>query len=304
MGHDQLFKQLFEVFFGDLMQLLLPQICDRLDVEGAEFLRGEHFTDVPDGDRREVDLLAKVPARSDPEHGSSKPNSEASPELILVHLEVEAQARPGMDRRLRRYVQQIQLRHDLPVIPCVVYLRGGQPDVTSHVLREVVFGLELSRFRYFAFGLSPSKARKYLQREEPLAWALAGLMHRGALRPAQHKLACLKRIARSDTDPARRFLLVNCVETYIDLADADEKELETMIAETQNRDALAERLTWAEKMELKGMKQGLLRQLQQKFGPIPATIQSRLEEIEDPRRMHSLFDRILSAESLEEMGLS
>lgn len=124
----------------------------------------------------------------------------------------------------------------------------------------------------------------------------------------------LKRIAQSNTDPARRFLLVNCVETYIELANADEKEWETMIAETQNRDALEERLTWAEKIELKahregehkgklaGLQESLTHLLEKKFGPLPSSTRAHIESLNDQDKLHSLFDRAIGAKSLEEVG--
>ena len=42
-------------------------------------------------------------------------------------------------------------------------------------------------------------------------------MRRGTLTRPALKLACLRRIAAADLDDARRILLVNCVEAYLEL---------------------------------------------------------------------------------------
>ena len=52
-GHDQLFKDLFAAFLGDLLRLVAPELADEMELERFELLPQEAFTDQPDGDRRE-----------------------------------------------------------------------------------------------------------------------------------------------------------------------------------------------------------------------------------------------------------
>ena len=87
MKHDQLAKTLITAFYADFLALVAPESARRLRLGEASFLDKELFTDQPTGDRRELDLLARVP-----EEGSSR--------LLLVHIEIEARARAGIGERL------------------------------------------------------------------------------------------------------------------------------------------------------------------------------------------------------------
>ena len=53
--------------------------------------------------------------------------------------------------------------------------------------------------------------------------------------------------------------------------------------------------------ELRGLKRGLVRQLETKFGPIPAETRARIRALPSEEHVHPLLDRILEAESLEAM---
>jgi hypothetical protein len=47
----------------------------------------------------------------------------------------------------------------------------------------------------------------------------------------------------------------------------------------------------------------LLRQMRRKFGELPEGVTARIESITEPEELDALSDRILDADSLEEMGL-
>lgn len=317
--HDQLFKDLLAAFLGDFLQIVVLGIAPRLRAAAADLLPTEHFTDHPEGRRRELDLVARVPT------------STGEPEVTLVHVEVEGHARRGMARRFWEYSMLLRLKHRAPVLPIVVYLRGGEPDVTKNALREELFGEELVVFHHFAFGLARSEAERYVRRPEPLAWSLAALMRAGAWAPSRHKLECLRPIARADLDEARRFLLVNCVETYLELDEAETARFETLLAEESNQEVAAMEMTWAEKLEHKGLERGrregidegrregideglqqgrregmralLLDLLEKRFGPLSRETRQAVGAIDSPQELSRLAERVLEARSLDEMGL-
>jgi flagellar biosynthesis/type III secretory pathway protein FliH len=81
-------------------------------------------------------------------------------------------------------------------------------------------------------------------------------------------------------------------------------------------------MTWAERMEAeytrkgleqgleKGMAQGLdalrsvvLRLLRHRFGAVPASVQSKVEAIDEMEPLSDLAERVLEIDSIEEMGL-
>ena len=64
MPQDQLFKELIQEFFREFMELFYPDIAARLDFGTVSFLDKERFTDLPEGVRREADLVAQVQTKT------------------------------------------------------------------------------------------------------------------------------------------------------------------------------------------------------------------------------------------------
>src|SRR4029079_17147169 len=203
--HDQLFKDLIRTFFADVLHLAAAEVTRRFDPARAVFLDKEEFTDFPEGKRRELDLVAVVPRR-----GRRRGR-------VLVHIEIEAEARPGVGHRLWRYPRQLVLRHDLLTVSIVLFRRGGPSGIRWKTLRQQL-GRKRDTFSYCAWGLSRSRAERYLALPYPAAWALAALMRPAVLTRPQQKIACLRRIAQDlSLNEAQRFLLANFVETYLEL---------------------------------------------------------------------------------------
>jgi hypothetical protein len=75
--------------------------------------------------------------------------------------------------------------------------------------------LALIRVYYNAFGLQLTRSMYYVERAEPVAWALAAFMDPPTAGPAALKRACLARIRASRLGAARRRLLTACVEARL-----------------------------------------------------------------------------------------
>jgi hypothetical protein len=60
-SHDQLSKSLIKIFLAEFLGLIDPESASLLRAGEAIFLDKEDFTDWPVGDRREMDLVARVP---------------------------------------------------------------------------------------------------------------------------------------------------------------------------------------------------------------------------------------------------
>ena len=311
--HDRFFKTLLRAFLPDFLAVVAPRVAEQLDLSRAIFLDKEFFGGTT-GRRGEADLLVQVPLLRDA--GRS----------VLIHVEIESRARKGMARRLWRYRNQILAVYEGQVLSVVLYLRGGRPGVRLEPMEEDTIGPEVGDLRYLAFGLSGCRAEDYLARPEPLTWALTALMRSGSLGRAEHKLACLRRIAEADLDEDRRLLLVNCVETYLQLSPRETAEIDALRAREENREVHAMEMTWADRLREEGWKSGrqegreegrrrerekalralrplLLELLGERFGPVPERVRSHVEEIESVERLTRLARLGLTAESLEEMGL-
>ncbi|HSL84899.1 MAG TPA: DUF4351 domain-containing protein [Thermoanaerobaculia bacterium] len=224
-----------------------------------------------------------------------------------------------MGPRLLDYALQLWLEHHHPVVPIVVYLRGGKPDVIREEVRVGALGESFLTFSYLAFGLSRSRAEEYLSRPEPLAWGLAGLMRRGKLSEARHRLACLEPMTRVALTDKQRFLLVNVVETYVQLDETAREEYEALLAEKGHEAVATMERTWAgeiahevkkvyfrEGME-KGREEGerdlLLDLLEHRFGPLSDSTVQRLQAVTSSEELSRLAARAFDAPTLQDLGL-
>ena len=298
--HDQLFKDLLQIFFDQLLYLVTPELAPRLDLKSRQFLKDEHFVDIPRGDQRRLDLVVEIPTKT------------GQPEAVLCHIEAEGEARAAIGQRLWRYTMQLKLRYDRSVVAIVVFRSGGPAGVAQVLLRDRLWGCELGAFHYFAFGLSGCQARTYLERPEPLAWALAALMRPGEWSSAKHKLECLRPITGAALDKAQRFLLINFVETYIQLNPEQAAEYQTLLAEQGNEEVKTMEMTWADEIEARGVQKGLekgiqqgikgmqkmvLRLMEKRWDTVPGPIRQRVEAIDSQDTLTELVDQIISVSS-------
>ena len=311
--HDQLFKELLQAFFADFVRIVLPDLAERLRLEQPRFRDKERFTDTTEGEHRYLDLVAEIDT------------TQGETDVVLVHVEIEHKARGGnvMGLRMWRYAMQLWLRDGRSVLPIVLYLRGGEPDVSRRTVEDTVFGVQLASFTYWTFGLSRSRAADYLDRPEALAAALAALMDPGDLSAPQHRIECLRRVGHAEIDDARRYLLANIVETYIQLNEAAQAEYQALLAEEGNEEVATMEMSWADTLkaegEARGMEKGRLEGkeegrlegmrtlvtdlLERRFGPLSEETKTQLLALASADELSDLFHRALSAGSLSELGL-
>lgn len=291
--HDRLFKTILRAFFADLLRLAAPRVAARALLSKVAFLDKELLAGTG---RREADLLAKVPLR-----GGG---------FVLVHVEVEARARRRMPRRLRAYASRIQASYDGQVLSIVLYIRGGEPGICWQELDGEVKAPEVTSFRFITFGLAGCRAEDYLDRREPLAWALAAVMDPGPLSLVELRLACLHQIGKARLPVEQRGLLADFVDAYLPLTPEEEEEYK-IAGGGKRKETRAMFMTWSERLRAEGFKEGrqvtlrktLLRQLRRRFGPLPESVKQQVEEITSLPRLNGLLDRVLTASSLKELGL-
>jgi len=303
MSHDQLAKTLITTFFPDFLYLAAPESARRLRLAEASFLDKEHFTDWPTGRRRELDLLARVP-----EEGSAR--------ILLVHVEIEARARGRMDERLWGYYMQIRQRHGRLVLPILVNLRGGRPGVGLEVLEEGFEPLPTGIFRFRVLGLSGCQAAEWLPRPEPLAWALAALMDPGAWSRAELKVECLRRVRRWGGTDGRKDVLINWIETYVQLSGEDAAEYQRLLNLKDNEEIRQMEQTWLGKAEARGLKKGIqegkaqaveqmrqivLKEIEQRFGTVPERVAARVGAIRTLEPLGKMLKELAIVQSADDL---
>ncbi len=301
-GHDQLFKQLLQAFFADFLRLFDPETADNLDLSTVTFINPETFTDIPQGERRTADLVARVRTIMD------------VPELVLLHAEVQRKREPDFPQRMWEYYHLLRLRERLPVIPIALVLYPGREGIMLEEYSEGVFDRAYVTFRYLQISLPRLPADDYLQRG-PLAAGLASLMRPAAKGRAARialYIACLRGVQRAvdagELDDARQFMLFNLIFTYLHLNAQERDAARVQLRQEGDTTVEATELTWADRMLLQGREQGIeqglrqavLRVLVKQFGALPLSIGARLEQIGDAQRLEALLDVALSASALGE----
>ena len=314
IDHDHIFKQLTEAFFREFLELFCPIEAAQIDFRQVEFLREEFFTDVRGGQRKRLDLIAKVQLKLGGER------------FILVHFEFES-SRKDQDfpRRMYEYFSQLFLRHGLPIVPIAVFSDAAEwtelvPDF---------FELKLSprsrvRFDYHLIKLSQLDHRRFLESDNPLAFALMAKMKYTPRERVRLKADFLRLILRTGIDPARQSLLLEFVETYMPLASAELTQFTQLVQVDETYREVKQMVTVYEKAGIKkgmekgmekglekGMEKGLEKgklealifQLENRFSKLPADVRRKIERIHSSRRIDELLLAVLSAKSLSELGL-
>jgi predicted transposase/invertase (TIGR01784 family) len=298
MGHDQLFKAVLESLLQGFLELFFPEVAARLDFETLRFVDKEVFANVPEGEKREADVVARLETR------------DGEPEIVLVHVEVQARPETDFARRMFEYYAVLRIHYGLPVLPIVLYLRRG-PDSTVEEYVEELFGQEQLRFRYRSVALARLSAEEYLE-ASPLGAALAALMRRGEDRDRlELHWQMLSRVLESELDEALKYLLVNVIETYDELSPEETEGFRRLISGKEYGKVQDVELTYFDKLELKGRLAGviegkretLLRLLTAKFGPLPEDTVARIAAINSAAELDTYLDRFVTANAIQEMGL-
>jgi len=323
--HDQLFKDLLRTFFPAFLGLVAPQLLGEVSLGEIRFLEQEIFSDWPRGRRWKVDLIARVRG--------------LATRTVLVHVEVEADFRKSVARRLERYFHLVKARYGEPIFPILVLLRGGPPGISRQTLEQPLGG-HCQTFHFTALGLSGCPAWEYLDRPEPLAWALAALMRHRRNQRVELKLACIRKVARARLSQLHTFILVNCIETYIQLTPEETAAFERLRSSEENEEVQAVQTTWADRMRAEGMEQGLEQGIQRgiekgieqgleqglqkglqkgreegtrellgkllrlRFGELSPRTLKRLSAIRSLDRLTGMAEQVLTAQSLAELGLA
>jgi hypothetical protein len=298
--HDQRFKALIQEFFDAFLRLFFRVWADRLDATAVEWLDKEVFPDPPEGERRVLDLVAKLPTRQ-----AVPGQRPGEPErwLALVHIEIESpdKVKPLRPRMFRSYVH-LRDKHGLPVLPISLYLQVGLDGVGIDVYEEHFWEFRPVHFEYLYVGLPALNAIEYVQGDNWLGVALATLMRIPKERVAWLGAEALRRIKDAPLTEQQRFLLAECVQAYLPLDAEQQQEFERLVATEAYQGVRAMNTTWFEKGIAKGRREMLRELLDKRFGPLSPRVLDRLNQC-PPERLSDLALALLEGRSLRELGL-
>jgi hypothetical protein len=298
--HDQRFKNLLRAFFREFLLLFFPEWAARFDWSEVEWLDQEVFLDPPQGERRYLDLLAKL-RTLEPVTGQRA--GEADAELALIHVEIEsADTVQPFRSRMYEYYEQARKRHNLPVLPIGLYLRVGLQGIGIDVYEEHFHELRVLQFQYYYVGLPALSGEHYVTGDNWLGVALAALMHIERARRAWLTTEAMTRLVASPLTDQQRFLLCECVQAYSPMSDEDWGEVKKLLVTEPYRRQQPMVTTMRDHIIAEGQRQTIQSQLEKRFGPLSETAQQRLEKW--PRdKLRELGLALLTAQSLKELGL-
>ena len=252
MDHDQRFKTLIREFFGDFLRLFFRDWADQVDADAVEWLDQELFPDPPDGSRHAIDLAGRVPVEAE----------DAPPELtlLLVHIEIESPDRTTrLEPRMPYYYHFLRDKHQLPVLPIVIYLQVGLDGIGTATHSEQLLGLEINRFQYLYVGLPALDAVEYVEGDNWLGVALSALMKIPDDRVVWLGAEALRRLANSPCNDQQRFLLSDCVQAYLPVDDAQRSSLDSLLQTEPYNKVHAMNQTVYDKGLERGIEQGIER---------------------------------------------
>jgi hypothetical protein len=297
--HDQRLKVLLKEFFEQFFLCFFVDWAARFDFTTIDWLDKEVFLAPPQGEKRQLDLVARLRLRP----GAPQPRKGSTDLVALVHVEVESRESVA-PLKPRMFDYYVQLRRDtaLPVLPIGLYLRVGLDGVGWDSYEEFFWEHRLLQFQFAYIGLPALDAEVYATGENLLGVALSQLMRVTPERRAELFAEGLMRIARARENDWRRFLLTECLEAYADLDDEQRQRLESVLSNEPFAEARPLMMTTYERGQLSGRREIALLQLEARFGVLSAEVKQRVESLSlaDLRRL--TLD-LLKAASLKELHL-
>jgi Domain of unknown function (DUF4351) len=307
VDHDQRFKSLLKAFFAEFFQAFFPAWADRFDFSRVDWLEQEVFTDPPRGKRRSLDLVARLPLGPGVPPPAPDCGEPTDSWLTLIHVEIESEDTVAPLRpRMLSYYEQLRRRHALPVLPIALYLRVGLDGIGWDVYEERYWEHRLLSFAYAYVGLPGLDGEQYVAGEQLLGVALTALMRVSPARRAEVHAEALRRLAEAQENDYRRYLLLDCLEAYARLDEAQAQELAALLRTERYRGVQTMAITTFEKGVEAGLQRGqqtmLRKLLEARFGPLSTSTQERLESL-GPEQLEALALALLKAKSLQELGL-
>ena len=294
MDHDRLFKELLTTFFVEFIELFFPEMLEYLDRDSLEFLDKEVFTDVTEGERREVDIIVKARFRD-------------QPSFFLVHVEPQAEAQTNFARRMFTYFARLHEQHALPVYPVAVFSYDKPKRAESDRYVVEFPDLQVLAFRFRVVQLNRLDWQQFAERTNPIAAALMVKMHTEPADRARLMAACLSVLAKLELDPARRELISGFIGAYLRLTMEEEQEFQAEVRklEPERGEQVMEIVTgWMEKGIEKGKQAEAeavcLRQLRKRLGSVDSESESRIGQL-PVERLEELAEALLDFSSASDL---
>ena len=306
--HDQRIKTLLKEFVQAFFELFLPQFAPLFDFSQVTWLENEAFPDPPQGKRKSLDLVARLPLRLPIETGTVE---RIDSMMAIVHCEVDADSSVQPLRlRMFNYFANLRQKYAEPILPVAVYLNVGLGGIGLDRYQETFGEFDILQYTYWYVGLSALDAEHYLNQANPLGIALSALMRVPPDYRPEFKARALKRVLESSENEYRRFLLAECIQAYLPLTLPEEKARFDQVITMHDGYAEVRTMatTWYEEGIEKGIPLGIekgerqlaLKLLAKRFGNVTEEAQQKVSEW-PLESLADLIDRAYQINSLESL---
>jgi hypothetical protein len=294
IDHERLFKELLTTFFGEFIELFLPEVATYLEGDSIEFLDKEVFTNVTAGERYEADLIVKT-------------QFQGQKSFFLIHVENQAQHQTNFGKRMFRYFSRLSEKFDLPVYPVVVFSYNSPKTPEPNVYQVGFPNKVVLQFNYDVIQLNQLNWRDFVQQPNPVASALMAKMNIEPSDRRRVKLECLRLLATLRLDPAKMQLISGFIDTYLRLSSEEERLLQADIAriEPTEQEVIMRIVTsWMEE----GIEQGkqeealslVLRLLPRRIGAVVPALQQRIQQLSQAQ-LEDLAEALLDFSSAADL---
>lgn len=211
IDHDRLFKELLSTFFEEFILLFFPDLHEDIDFKEFRFLPEEVVTDVTEGNKYRVDLLAETKLKG--EDG-----------LVLIHVENQAQFQHRFNERMFIYFTRLYEKYRRKILPIALFSHNSKRDEPDSYSLNFSF-LQVLDFRYLTIQLKKQNWRDFVRQDNPVAAALLCQMEYNKSESIAVKVEFLNMMLRLELDPARQDLMIGFFDTYLRLSEEEERKV-------------------------------------------------------------------------------
>ena len=294
IDHDQIFKKLLTTFFLEFLDLFFPEVLDYLDRDSIEFVDKELFTDLVQGEKKILDIVALA-------------KFQEQDYSFLIHVEAQSSSQTDFNQRFFKYFCSLYLKYSRPIFPIAIfsYTTPLREEPTSYTVK--LPGFEVNKFNYKVVQLNRLNWRDFLKQKNPVAAALMSKMRIEPQDRPKVKAECLRLLVSLKINPAKMQLISGFVDSYLRLDSKEEtvfqSELSTMGLKEKEQ-IMQITTSWKEEGRLEGRLEGqantILRQLNRKLGNLSAGTKERIKSLESSQ-LDCLTDDLLDMESFEDL---
>jgi predicted transposase YdaD len=303
-NYDAAWKAAVQAFFRAFLELCFPPIFARVDwSRPTEFLDQELQAVLRDAEigLRRADLLAKVFCLAGTE------------EWILIHVEVQSQRDPGLPERMFTYYMRIRERYGRPVVGLAL-LADEQPGWKPAVYETETWGCGV-QFRYHVCKVTELDRASLQRSANPIATVVLAYLSAQATRgDALERKADKWRLARGlyerGLGKEEILSLFRLIDWMLALPQELEIDFRRELLQFEQEKAMTyvtsiERLGREEGRE-EGRQEGLLQArrlsvldvLEARFGPVPETVEEKLQAVADEASLRRVLGTASTARSI------